>query len=175
VAGPYDADTATIIASSSIVGPALWEDRASFPSDPDAANNGLGSAIVFALGGAGWTAPSNLWRMDFISPALPDDSPFQNRRSVTFAVLDHSGGSAPALNAQLIYQVEKCDGSTSYFRQVSGGSTVFCRTTYGTWTTCRFDLTIPAIRRVKTLQIRLFGSTQAPYEGTVDMDVVHAL
>jgi hypothetical protein len=179
VAGPYDGATNNLIASSSIDGLALFDDTNEYPnaaaSDPN--GNGLGAAIVFALGGTGWTAPTNQWRMDFISPALSDTSPFQNHHSVSFGFLDHSGGSAPALQTQLLFQVQKCDGSTSFFRQVdSGGNSVFCRTTYGSWTTCRFDVTLSSsVSRVMSVQIRVFGSTQFPYEGTADIDAVHAL
>jgi hypothetical protein len=178
--GLFDGDTPTRIAQMN-ANPAIWWDSTNAPGAPhaDALNNNLGSLILFTLGGFPF-APSGFWRMDYSSPDLVNRWGWQTTNRFSFQIIDDMSALVPvgvtAINAQLIAEVQKCDGTTSFFRQVNAaGNPVFCPVTPGNWVTCTFTFNFVQVEHLKKLHIRVFGMNGAAYEGGLFIDNVRAL
>lgn len=171
--GVYDGDKSTQLATVS--GPLTWDDlnQVSKPINGDPPGDNIGSARLMSSGGSTFTASSGYWRVDAISPDLADTSPFQNHTGVSFWVLNKFGGLGSVIT-QAIFQVEKCDGTTSYFREVNSSGVVFCTAAYNTWTHCVFNITVNNTNRIKRLYLRFFFQSGVPYEGLVNIDSITA-
>jgi len=178
--GLFDGDTQVRLAQMN-ANPAVWWDTTNAPGAPfaDAANNNLGSLILFTLGGFPF-APSGFWRMDYISPDLTNRAGWQTTSRFSFQIIDDMSELVPvgvtAINAQLLAEVQKCDGTTTFIRQVNAaGNPVFCPVTPGGWVTCTFTFNLQQVNFIKRLHIRVFGNNGAAYEGGLFIDNVRAL
>jgi hypothetical protein len=178
--GLFDGDTATRLVQMNAT-PAIWWDRTNAPGAPfsDPLNNNLGSLLFFTAGGFA-AAPSGFWREDFVSPDLTNRAGWQTTNRFSFQINEGMSALVPlnvtAIHAQLLAEVEKCDGTTTFLRQVNAaGSPVFCPVTPDTWVTCTFTLTMNQVHHLKRLHIRIFGDTRAAYEGSLFIDSVRAL
>lgn len=178
--GLFDGDTQNRVVQMN-ANPAVWWDRTNAPAAPftDAMNNNLGSLIFFTAGGFA-PAPSGFWRVDYISPDLGNRSNWQVSNRFSFQIHDGMSALVPvgvtAINAQLLAEVQKCDGSTTFLRQVNAaGQPVFCPVTPGGWVTCTFQFNMAQVNWLKRLHIRVFGDTRAAYEGSLFIDDVRAL
>jgi hypothetical protein len=169
--GIYNASTGARL--DTVSGPTGWDDFNQVPKavNTDPSGDNIGAARVIAsFMGFGFASQ---WRMDAITPDLADTSPFQNHSDVSFSVLNKFAGGS--VITQALFEVEKCDGATSFFREVdSGGNAVFCTTTPNTWTTCHFHITVNNTNRIKKLHLRFFFQAGVPFEGFVDVDGVTA-
>jgi len=178
--GLFDGDTQVRLAQMN-ANPAAWSDTTNAPGAPfaDAANDNLGSLMLFTVGGFPH-APSGFWRMDYISPDLSNRWGWQTTNQFSFQITDDMSALVPvgvtAINAQLLAEVQKCDGTTTFIRQVNAaGNPVFCPVTPGGWVTCTFTFNLSQVNFIKRLHIRVFGNTGAAYEGGLFIDNVRAL
>ena len=82
----------------------------------------------------------------------------------------------PFEQVQLLAEVQKCDGTTTFLRQVDAqGRPIFCAVTAGAWVTCNFTFNMAQVQALRRLHIRVFGTTRAAYEGGLFIDDVRAL
>ena len=165
VDGVFDGASATRL-NLNILGNAMWLDnnQEGVTYNTDAAGNSAGAArVIFSSGPPfgmplGFAASSGSWRADLISPLLPDDSPFQNHARIRFAALERfTAGTLGTVNVQALFEVEKCDGATSFFRQVNGsGQAVFCAISNNAWTSCQFEIAVSNTQRIRRVHLRVF-------------------
>ena len=173
VSGLFDGDTATRILQIGPGAATFWDfdDAGGSASDTD----GRGSAFVLGAASGLPSAPSGWWRQDFISPDVTNSNAWQFA-TTTFSIQDDITFDGPALQAQVVLEVLKCDGTTAFRREVdAAGNAVFCtvpRT--GAWSTCTSRVGLAGVDRVKRIHIRTFGRSGYGYEGLVLIDQVRA-
>jgi hypothetical protein len=172
LSGLFDGDSSTVT-SSVAMNPAFWMDRTDFPNavtqDPVDNNGSIvlpGGSPMYARTTSGW------WRADFTSPVLGGG--WQNKTDFRYQVLEQM--SLTQLYAQFVVEVVKCDGSTSFFREVNAaGQPVFCALTHGQWTQCTTHVTFNNVDYIKRVHVDIFGETAGIYEGGTYIDDVQAL
>jgi len=173
VSGLFDGDTANHVAT---IGPAaapFWdpEDAGGSTSSTD----GRGSAAVLAALAGLPSAPSGWWREDFVSPDLSSNGGWQFG-TISFAVKDDITFDGPALQAQLVLEVAKCDGTVALRRPVdAAGNPVFCAVPrHAGWGTCSAQVDLTGVDHVRHVNVRIFGRSGFGYEGMVLADQVRA-
>jgi hypothetical protein len=170
--GLFDGDTSTVTHSIAM-NPAFWMDRTNVPNavtqDP-VDNNG---SIVMAAGFPHSQGPStHYWRADFTSPVLGGG--WQNKTDFSYQILEQATFSQ--VYGQLVVEVVKCDGTTSFFREVDAqGNPVFCPAVHGQWTQCTTHIQFSNVDYIKRVHVNVFGPFAGIYEGGVYIDDVQAL
>jgi hypothetical protein len=173
-AGLYDGDTWTFLPGGSS-GAALWWDRTNAPGgiNADPEGNNLGSLLALAAGGGLPLAPSGYVRSDVVTPDLAGTG-WQGRSTFSVDVLESIANlGTPALQIQMLVEVDKCDGTRTFLRQVNAnGQPVFCPTVNDQWKTCTFTFGMTNVQTIRHLHIRIFGVSGGAYEGGVWVDNV---
>lgn len=155
-------------------GAAFWMDRSNAPGP-------LGTDPIDSAGSAGLPidrdtarrlaqpSANGYYHIDLVSP------PLQGWETFTRYQYQLLRGSTPGqVYGQLLLKVRKCDGSTTYLREMVGNQPRFCTVPSGQqWTACSTNLTWPSdVDQVSNIVVRVFFEHGGGYEGTVYLDDV---
>jgi hypothetical protein len=174
-AGYFDGTSYTPIAGSGPASTPHWdnENQEGWPFRGNNSENETGALLpLYTEGPVNLVAPSGRWRLELSSPALSDQSPFQNHSLVSFALL-HTESGLP-LWAEALLAVEKCDGTRGYVARTSTDDYGLCQPPPNKWTTCQFNLPLTGVQRVERVLIRLYYASETNYGITPVLDSVHA-
>ncbi len=146
-----------------------WSDPLGFLS---ISNNNDG-ALVLGLGNVA-TPPANLfpsgfWRFDFRSSDLSANANWQGLRGISFRM---SANPLTILDIQPLISARRPDGTTTFFRPVSGTNPVFLNFMSGelVYRVLSADISVPADHTVLGVHLRVFGTSTSQLPGTLVLD-----